>query len=367
MYKTHKIALNPNKKQRAWFAQQCGYARFAYNHALSNFKANLDNDNFLSTWTLNNQFNKSKKDIDWTQAQDQRAALYGILNLGNAIKNWVDKRSGFPKFKKRGSRQSWTTDEQSVRVEGKRVKLPKIGWVKMFEALRFDGHIIKVTISRTAHRWFVSITVETEDTEAVDNSTHPVIGIDVGINTLATLDNGKKYDNPRPLKRYERKLKRASRQLSRKKFLSNNWYKQKRRLERIYYRMSCIREDAHNKATTDIVNNASVICIETLKITNMLKNRKLAKALSDSALGSFLSKLKTKAETRGIKIIEAPQFYASSKTCSRCNHNKTELSLADRIYHCSVCQYEIDRDVNAAMNLKSLAVGYTESINACGV
>ena len=99
----------------------------------------------------------------------------------------------------------------------------------------------------------------------------------------------------------------------------------------------------------------------------MLKNRKLTKALSDSALGSFLSKLKTKAETRGIKIIEAPQFFASSKTCSSCNHKKKDLSLADRIYHCSVCQYEIDRDVNAAMNLKSLAVGYTESINACGV
>ena len=147
MSKTHKIALNANKKRCAWFAQQCGYARFAYNHALSNFKANLDNGTFLSTWTLNNQFNKSKKDIDWTQAQDQRAALYGILNLGNAIKNWVDKRSGFPKFKKRGSRQSWTTDEQSVQVEGKRVKLPKIGWVKMFEELRFDGPIIKVTLS----------------------------------------------------------------------------------------------------------------------------------------------------------------------------------------------------------------------------
>ncbi len=368
MYKTHKIALNPNKKQRAWFAQQCGYARFAYNHALSNFKANLDNRTFLSTWTLNNHFNKSKKDIDWTQAQDQRAALYGILNLGNAIKNWVDKRSGFPKFKKRGSRQSWTTDEQSVQVEGKRVKLPKIGWVKMFEALRFDGPIIKVTISRTAHRWFISITVETEDTEAVDTSTHPVIGIDVGINILATLDNGTKYDNPRPLKRYERKLKRASRKLSKKHFLSNNWYKQKRKLERIHYRMGCIRTDAHHKATTDIVNNASMIGIETLKITNMLKNRKLAKALSDSALGGFLTKLKCKAETLGIPVIEAPQFFASSKTCSSCGHKKTELSLAERKpYNCDVCQYTEDRDVNAARNLKQLAAGYAESINACGV
>ena len=272
MSKTHKIALNPNKKQRAWFAQQCGYARFAYNHALSNFKANLDNGTFLSTWTLNNQFNNSKKDIDWTQAQDQRAALYGILNLGNAIKNWVDKRSRFPKSKKRGNKQSWTTDEQAMQVEGKRVKLPKIGWVKMFESLRFDGKIIKVTISRTAHRWFVSITVDTgTPNEVVGMTTRLVVGIDVGINSLATLDDGTKYQNPRPLKRYARKLKRAQRRLSKKVFLSNNWYKQKRRLERGHYKIKCIRKDAQHKATMDIVNKASAICVETLKVTNMLK------------------------------------------------------------------------------------------------
>jgi putative transposase len=237
----------------------------------------------------------------------------------------------------------------------------------MFEELRFDGPIIKVTISRTAHRWFVSITVETEETEAVDTSTHPVIGIDVGINTLATLDTGKKSDNPRPLKRYERKLKRASRSLSRKKFLSNNWYKAKERLARLHYRIACPRQDAHHKATTDIVNNASVICPETLKITNMLRNRKVAKALSDSALGGFLTKLKCKAETLGIPVIEAPQFFASSKTCSSCGHKKTELSLAERHYNCDVCQYTEDRDVNAARNLKQLAAGYAESLNACGV
>ncbi len=368
MFKTHKIALNPNKKQRAWFAQQCGYARFAYNHALSNFKANLDNDNFLSTWTLNNQFNKSKKDIDWTQAQDQRAALYGILNLGNAIKNWVDKRSRFPKYKKRGSKQSWTTDEQAVRVEGKRVKLPKIGWVKMFESLRFDGKIIRVTISRTAHRWFVSITVDTgTPNEVVGTTTRPVVGIDVGINSLATLDDGTKYQNPRPLKRYERKLKRAQRRLSKKVFLSNNWYKQKRRLERGHYKIKCIRKDAQHKATTDIVNKASAICVETLKVTNMLKNRKLAKALSDSALGGFLELLKTKAEALDVPITEAPQFFASSKICSSCGHKKKDLSLAERTYQCDVCQYNVDRDVNAARNLKQLAAGYAESLNACGV
>ncbi len=357
-YRTHKIALDPTYKQRHWFSSQAGYARFAYNQALSDFKAGLTNNTFHSWQTLNVNFNKRKKSYEWTAAQDQRSALYAIKNLGQGIANWVSKRARFPKFKGRGHKQSFTTDEQSVKVEGKRVRLPKIGWVKMFQELRFEGPIISVTISRIAHRWFVSITVAvTEDTEAVDISTHPVIGIDVGINSLATLSDGTQYENPRPLKRYERKLRRASRALSRKTFKSRNWYKQKLRIAHLHYRIACVRADAHHKATTEIVSNASAIGIETLLVTNMLKNRKLAKALSDSALGGFLAKLKTKAEARGIPVTEAPQFFASSKTCSNCGHKKKELSLTERTYHCSVCQYEIDRDVNAAINLKRLAVG----------
>jgi len=356
-YKTHKITLNPTFKQRRWFAQQCGYARFAYNRALADFKTGLDNDTFQSWQTLNNTFNQTKRSYEWTQAQDQRAALYAIKHLGQGISNWVSKRAKFPRFKKRGHKQSWTTDEQSVRVEDKRIRLPKIGWVKMFQTLRFDGKFIKVTISRTAHRWFVSITVETEDTEVVDTSTPPVLGIDVGINTLATLSDGTKYENPRPLKRSERKLKREQRKLSRKVFTSNNWYQQKREVERIHYRITCIRNDAHHQATTDIVRSARAIGIETLKMTNLLKNKKLAKALSDSALGGFLQKLKTKAEAAGIPVVEADQFYASSQTCSQCGQKKDDFTLSERTYHCNPCGLSIDRDVNAAINLRTLAVG----------
>ena len=235
----------------------------------------------------------------------------------------------------------------------------------MFETLRFEGEIKRVTLSRTAHRWFVSILIETGTPNAPrDTRGLPVIGIDVGINTLATLDNGTKYVNPRPLKRYARKLKREQRRLSKKVFLSKNWYKQKRRVERIHCRIACIREDAHQKATTEVVRSASVIGIETLKITNMLKNRKLAKALSDSALGGFLSQLKSKAETSGVKIVEAPQFFASSKTCSNCGEKKEALSLTDREYHCEHCGFIADRDVNAAINLRTLAIGSVESLNA---
>ena len=392
MIKTQKITLRPDREQIAWFYQQCGYAKFAYNSALSDFKAELSADNFLSMYDLNNRFNQKKKAIDWTKAQDQRAAMYAVHNLGQAIDNWKAKRAKFPKLKKRGCKHSYTTDEQAVRVESKRIKLPKIGWIKTFQALRFRGKIVSVTISRTAHRWFASISVEVqspiyecqassayvdgfisnteiedtqvvdvENTKAVEISTHPTIGIDMGITTLATLDTGRKYENPRPLKRYERKLKREQRKLSRKVFFSQNWYKQKRKVERIHYRIACIRKDAHHKATTEIVNMAGAIAIETLKVTNLLKNRKLSKALSDSALGGFLEKLKSKAETLGIPIIQADTFFASSRTCSNCGHKKSDLTLLDRQYHCNHCGTCIDRDVNAAINLKQVAVGYTET------
>ena len=228
----------------------------------------------------------------------------------------------------------------------------------MFSELRFDGKIKRVTVSRTAHRWFVSILVDT-GTPHVPRDTRglPVVGIDVGINTLATLNDGTQYENPKPLKRYERKLAREQRKLSRKVFLSENWVKQKRIVERIHYRIACIRRDAHHKATTGIVKRTSKIGIETLQVTNLLKNRKLAKALSDASLGGFLEKLKTKAESLGIPVVQADRFFASSKNCSTCGHKKTDLTLSDREYHCSNCGYREDRDVNAAINLRNLARG----------
>jgi putative transposase len=364
--KSHKIALRTTDKHQAWFSQQCGYARFAYNYALSDFKDGLSKDERRSRIELNNRFNAVKYEkFDWCKSLDQRAGVYGIINLGDAIARWQSGQNNFPRYKKRSHRQSYTVEGEKVKVKGKRIRLPKIGWVPMFETLRFEGEINRVTISRTAHRWFVSILVET-GTPNVPRDTRglPVIGIDVGINTLATLDNGTKYENPKPLRRYERKLKREQRRLSKKAFLSNNWYKQKRKVECIHYRIACIRADAHHKATTKVVTSASVIGIETLKVSNMLKNRKLAKALSDAALGGFLSQLKSKAETLGVKIVEARQFFASSKICSNCGYKKEGLSLGERVYHCESCDFREDRDINAAINLRTLAIGSVESLNA---
>ena len=340
-------------------AQHAGYARVAYNFALSSFKVGLDKDEWRSYIDIKREFNAVKYDkFDWCKDLSQNASKNAIHNLGDAVTRWKKGQNKFPVYKHRSGKCAYQADNGlgTVEVYKKRIHLPKIGWIRMREALRYTGEITKVVVSKHNGTWFVSITVRNLDSnnykhQALLFDDRQPIGVDVGINTLATCSDGTTYENPRPLKRYERKLVRANRRLSRRQKGSQNWYKAKARLSAVHARIGNIREDAHHQATIRIVRKASAIGIETLKITNMLKNRKLAKALSDSALGGFLTKLKYKADRRGIPITEAPQFFASSKTCSHCGHKKADLVLSERTYQCAECGFECDRDLNAAINL----------------
>ena len=237
----------------------------------------------------------------------------------------------------------------------------------MCQPLRFHGTICKVVISKTAHRWFASIVVDIFADDATPEIRGlPVIGVDVGISHLAVTSEGQYFENPKALKRYERKLKRLQRQFSRKVKGGCNWYKLKDKIAKLHYRITCTRRDTHHKATTAIANSAERIGIESLNVSGMLNNHRLAKALSDASLSTFLTFLKDKADRIGVKIVEADRFSPSSKTCSACGVVDSDLSLSDRTYHCSACGHTQDRDLNAAINLKNLAVGHTESINACG-
>ena len=366
MLKTHKIALNPNNVQATQFAQHCGYARVAYNHVLADFKDGLANGEWHSHIELNKRFNAVKREqYAWCDALNQRAAHNAIyFNFQDAVKRWQSGESGFPKFKKRSRGQSFQADagRGTTIIEGRRIKLPKIGWVRMFQTLRHLGTIVKVVISKTAHRWFASITVDTFDNDTITDNRHlPIVGVDVGIKHLAVTSEGVYHENPKALKRYERKLKRLQRQLSRRKKGGRNWHKTKAKLAKLHYRITCIRQDAQHKATTAIVNGTSRIGIESLNVASMLKNHRLAKALSDASLSSFLSMLTYKAERIGVKIVEAETFYPSSKTCSACGAKDKDLSLSDRTYHCSDCGHVQDRDLNAAINLRTVAVGHTET------
>ena len=359
--RTHQIELNPNNKQATCMSQHAGYARVAFNFALSSFKTGLDKGEWRSHVDIKREFNDVKREkFDWCSQLSQNVSKNAIHNFGDAVDRWKSKQNRFPVYKKRTGKCSYQADNGlgTVDVYKKRVKLPKIGWVPMREELRYTGEITKVVVSKRNNRWFISITVRNLDSNnynhqpsLFDLDDKQPIGVDVGINTLATCSDGITYDNPRPLKRYERKLARANRALSRKVKGSQNWHKAKKRLGNVYYRISNIREDAHHQASTKIVRKASAIGVETLNISGLLKNRKLAKALSDSALSQLLKMLKYKAERRGIPITQADMFFASSKTCSNCGHKKDDLTLSDRQYHCTECGFECDRDVNAAINL----------------
>ena len=354
-------------------AQHAGYARVAYNFALSSFKAGLENDEWRSLYDIKREFNAVKYEMfDWCKGLSQNASKNAIHHFSDAVARWKSKQNRFPCYKKRSDRISYQADNSTgtIEVRNKRINLPKIGWVKMREELRWTGEISKVVISKRNGKWFASILVHCD----MNNYTQPPLfndrrplGIDVGINTLATCSDGSTYDNPRPLKRYLRKLKRYSRAFSCKVKYSKNWYKAKARLARLHYRIACIRNDAHHKASTDIARKASIIGIETLNISGMLKNKRIAKALSDSALGGFLTMIRYKAERHGVPVVQAYRFFASSKTCSNCGHKKVELKLSERIYKCDVCQYEVDRDFNASVNLEPVAVSCTDTLNVCGV
>ena len=339
-------------------SQHAGYARVAYNFGLSSFIQGLEADEWRTYVDIKREFNAVKYDkFHWCKELSQNASKNAIHNLGDAVTRWKKGQNSFPVYKKRSDRISYQADNGTgtVEVDKKRINLPKIGWVRMREELRYKGTISKVVVSKRNNRWFVSILIDCDisnfnyQPRLFDNK--KPMGIDVGINTLATCSNGDTYDNPRPLKRFERKLARANRSLSRKIKDSENWHKAKSVLSGVHYRIACIREDAHHQASIRIVRKASAIGIETLNISGLLKNRRLGKALSDSALSRFLTMLKYKADRRGIPITEADQFFASSKTCSSCGHKKTELTLSDRQYHCSKCGLDIDRDLNAAINL----------------
>ena len=229
--RTQKIQLNPNNKQSTLMAQHTGYARVAYNFALSSFKVGLDNDEWRSFVDIKREFNAVKYDkFDWCKELSQNASKNAIHNLGDAVTRWKKGQNKFPVYKNRSGKCSYQADngEGTIEVYKKRINLPKIGWIRMREELRYSGEITKVVISKYNDKWFASITVRRIDSSnyqhqpALFDDTKAPIGIDVGINTLATCSNGDTYDNPRPLKRYERKLARANRRLSRRQKGSQN-------------------------------------------------------------------------------------------------------------------------------------------------
>ena len=373
MKRSHRIALRPTPEQECLFGQHAGYARFAYNWAVGEFKAGLEVGEWLGERTLRPRWNRVKHFIaPWAASLSQNPAKYSIIDLGQAADAWgafrrtakagkrPGRRVGFPRFKRRKHEQGFRADNgpDTVRVDGKAVMLPKVGRVVMVEELRWRGSIREVTINRTAGMWFACICVE--DGQPVP----PLkdggdIGVDVGVGTLAECSDGRIVENPKALKAAFSRLRRVDKAIARSRNVhgKNNQSNRRERLyakrRKVHARVVRVRNDNQHKATTAIAKCAGRVVVETLNVSGMLRNRRLARAIADAGMSGFLAKLEYKCAWYGSEFVKADPWFASSKLCANCGWKKDDLTLSDREWRCGGCGTLNDRDANAADNLAS--------------
>ncbi len=372
--KAYRYELDPNNILRSSLAQHAGVARFAYNWGLEQrialYKNNQGDDRFTDAMKQHKLLNSLKKDqFSWMYKTSKCAPQEALRDLHRVFKNFYrglksGKKIGFPRFKRRGVRDSFRLTG-IIKSHERAIQLPRIGKVRIKEKREkyYSGRILSVTVRRRANRWFVSVTVEEDILDPQPVRGAPV-GVDLGVKTLATLSDGTTFVNPRALGRRLRKLRQFSKSLSRKQKGSKNREKAKLRLAKMYLNIFNIRQDTLHKVTTYIAKSHSKVVIENLGVSWMLKNRKLARAIADVGFYEFRRQLEYKCGWYGSELVVVSRRFPSSKMCSQCGHRKKELSLSEREYKCEQCGLEIDRDLNAALNL--VAVSLPETKNACG-
>jgi putative transposase len=358
--RAHKIALDPTVKQAQYFARACGTARFTWNWGLAEWKRQYEAGEKPSGAALKKQFNAVRHiDFPWSAEVLRDATAQPFANLQAAFTKFFKKQTRFPQFKKKGVHDSFYVANDKFAAVGLRVRIPKLGWVRAREALRFDGKILSAVVSRTAGRWFVSINVDVPEVLSVREN-QATVGVDLGIKALATLSTGERFEAPKPLARNLDKLRRLSRQLARKQKGSRNRVKAAGLLARLHYRIACVRADALHKLTTELVRRFGTIVIEDLNVAGMVKNRHLSRAISDLGFGEFERQLAYKAPAAGSSVLKAVRWYPSSKLCSDCGFKVDILPLSIREWTCPECGSVHDRDENAAKNLEQLLAASQE-------
>ena len=389
MYEAVKVALDPTPAQERMLLSHAGAARFAYNAALAHVKESLDAGEkpewsfySLRKWWHANKDSLAVSDdgVTWWQENSTEAYSYGVESLAKGLSSWSKSRKGtrkgrkvgFPKFKSKARETPKFAYRAGsfglVKNDPKALKLPRIGRVHCMEDVSArvgDARVLRMTISQRAGRWFASLTIEREDEPVKPAPKGSSVGVDLGIKTLATLSDGTVIENPQHLKKSEQKLKRAQRALSRKMPGSNRRAKAKASVARIHAHVANQRNDSLHKLTTYLASEYSEISIEDLNVLGMAKNHNLAKSVIDASFGEFRRQLEYKTERTGARLNIVDRWYPSSKTCSRCGRVKAKLSLSERTYRCEHCGLVIDRDLNAAINIK-VAGSAPETKNAHG-
>ena len=386
IYKAYKVEFKPNNKQRALLEKSVGVARFAYNWGL-NERIELYNAEKKSLTAIDQHkilCSKKKTEFPWMYEVSKMAPQEALRDLDVAFKNFFrgikkGQKVGFPKFKSKHKSKSSFKINFNFYVTNSEVNIPKIGRVKLKEKgyiTTKDVKINSMTVSKDVDRWFISVQVEQDIPEP--KRIESVLGVDVGIKTLATCSNGEVFENNKFLKKSKKRLAHAQRNLARKKFdketkkSSNNRNKAKLKVQKIHRKIRNQRLDAIHKMTSSLAKTKPrYIVLEDLNVKGMMKNHKLAGAISDASFYEIKRQLTYKTAWFGGAIIEVDRFFPSSKMCSVCGCLKENLTLQDRTYNCE-CGLIIDRDLNAAFNLEKyglIKLKNTESsseIKACG-
>jgi putative transposase len=395
----YQYALDPTPGQEAALRSHCGAQRYAYNWGLGRIKANLDQreaersygipDTELtppvnwSAYGLRKSWNRVKREVaPWWAVNSKEAYSSGLANLATALGNWAASKAGkrrgprvrFPRFKGRRAGLScrFTTGSFGL-VEADRghVKLPCIGVVRTHESTRKlarhlargTGRIRSATVSYRRGRWWVSFTVEIQRSERRSARPESVVGVDLGVKHLAVLSTGELIPNPRHLEAVQGQLRRLHRQAARRvgpdrrtrRPPSRRWRRTRAKITRVHTRVANARRDGLHKLSTRLATTHGIIVIEDLHLAGMLRNRRLARHLAGVGMGELARQLGYKTTWYGSRLVTADRWYPSSKTCSDCGVVRAKLRLSERTYTCDQCGLVLDRDLNAARNLATLA------------
>ena len=367
MLKTYEYRIYPNKEQGIIIAKHFGCTRFVYNKALAlKIEAYAKGEKNLSKYDLTKKVKewKDTEEFSWLKEVQAQSLQQAIFHLDSAFTKFFREKKGYPKFKSKHIHKFSYSVPQNVRInfETNRVYIPKVGWVKTRIDRDFEGKIKTCTVKQVpSGKYFISILFE-DGTELpnkfpIEEST--TVGIDLGLKTFATLSNGSVYKRMRIIKQEEKQLTKLQRRHFRKVVGSKNREKARVKVARQQERIANIRKDYLHKTSTSIVNENQVntICLETLNVSGMMKNHKLAKALADVSLYSFKQMLEYKAERLGKNILYIGQFEPSSQICHVCGYRNSETKdLKVREWTCPSCGTVHDRDLNASINIKNIAL-----------